>query len=104
MVVASKGGSFQLRSCFGPCYTNALMTASHESWLRARIAEAQSIKPGMALAQLLEHFAEDGGMQPIPATRYVLSSCAMIKVDVELDAASRLRSISRPYLELPYMD
>jgi len=88
----------------------------HRQWLYERYAEATSIKPGMSRADLLRVFKGDGGLQRIPATRYLLKSCNMIKVEVEfdteygqaykekLDADLKITKVSQPYLEYPIRD
>ena len=89
---------------------------ARRQWLYERYAEATSMKPGMSRADLLRVFKEDGGLQRIPATRYLLKSCNMIKIEVEFDteygqrykkkpdAELKITKISRPYLEYPQMD
>jgi hypothetical protein len=83
-------------------------------WLEERYKEATSVRAGMSRAELIRVFEEDGGLQRIPATRYVLRSCGMIKVEVEFDVEYgqaykekrneelKIKAISKPYLE--YMD
>ena len=66
----------------------------HRKWLSDRIIEAHSIQPGMSRAQLLKVFDVEGGLQSIPATRYVLKSCPMIKIDVTFKPGVAGRSIS----------
>ena len=85
-------------------------------WLEERYKEAASVRAGMSRAELMRVFGEDGGLQRIPASRYVLRSCQMIKVDVEFDAGYgqayrvkpdkelKIKSISKPYLEHMYAD
>ncbi|HZS08400.1 MAG TPA: hypothetical protein VFD58_26440 [Blastocatellia bacterium] len=85
-------------------------------WLEERYKEATSIKPGMTRADLMTVFEMDGGFDRIPASRYVLKSCKMIKVEVEFDtqygrayketpdAKLKITRISRPYLEHQFMD
>lgn len=83
-------------------------------WLEERYKEATSVRVGMSRAELMKVFEEDGGLQRIPASRYVLKSCPMIKVDVEFDVEYgqayrakpdkeiKIKGISKPYLE--YLD
>jgi hypothetical protein len=85
-------------------------------WLRERYDEASSIRVGMTRAELIKVFSEDGGLQSIPASRYVLKSSTMIKVDVKFefpegidhrtatDDQLHIKSISKPYLEPMYLD
>src|SRR5437763_1004921 len=56
-----------------------------DQWLQERYREAASIKVGMTRAELKKVFSEDGGLQPIPANRYVLKSSNLIKVDVQFE-------------------
>ena len=85
----------------------------HRQWLYERYVEATSIKPGMSRADVLRVFREDGGVSPIPATRYVLKSCNMIKIEFEFDteyrhvykekpdAELKITKVSQPYLTYP---
>jgi hypothetical protein len=89
---------------------------THSQWLRERYEEATSIKVGMTRADLKKIFSEDGGLQSVPACRYVLRSSEMIKVDVEFefpegtndrtapDESVHIKSVSKPYLEQMYLD
>jgi len=84
---------------------------AHEQWLEERYKEAISIKAGMTRADLLKLFEEDGGLQSIPAGRYVLKSCHLIQIQVKfdteygvnykptLDENLKIVEVSRPYLE-----
>ena len=87
-----------------------------DEWLQDRYKEATSIKAGMSREDLLKIFMEDGGLNTIPATRYVLRSCHMIKVEVVFetgygqgfrerpDRELKIKQISKPYLENMFMD
>ena len=95
---------------------------AHRRWLGERYEEAVSIKPGMSRADLRRQFSVDGGLQAIPAGRYVLKSCGMIKVDVKFsvpeglsreslleengraDEMLKITDISKPYLEYGMTD
>ena len=86
-------------------------------WLAERYAEAVSVRPGMSRRDLRRLFRPDGGLQTIPSSRYVLKSCAMIKVEVKfelpegaspkdsrdenelIDARMKITEVSKPYLE-----
>jgi len=84
---------------------------AHQQWLEERFKEATSIKKGMTRADLLKLFEEDGGLQTIPAGRYVLKSCRLIQVEVKFDTKYgvnykptpdeklKILEISKPYLE-----
>jgi hypothetical protein len=82
----------------------------HDEWLQAKYAEATSVKAGMTRADLLKVFDMDGGLQSVPATRYVLRGTTLIKVDVEFEKPIssndelKIKSISKPYLEPFFMD
>ena len=89
----------------------------HEAWLLDRLREAVSIKAGMSKADLLEVFTPDGGLQRIPPERYILRTCYYIKVHVRFqlpgkrplakippDTELKILTISRPYLESPFME
>jgi len=89
---------------------------AHEPWLEERYKEATSIKTGMTRADLLKLFEEDGGLQSIPAGRYVLKSCHLIQIEVKFDTKYgvnyrptpdenlKIVEVSRPYLERMAMD
>jgi len=93
-----------------------MTNSSHEEWLREKYKEATSIEAGMNRADLLNLFIEDGGLQTIPATKYVLKDCRMIKIDVDFDTKYgqahrkvpdkdlRITKVSKPYLEYMYVD
>ena len=98
-------------STFLPPSSRGEATQTSQQWLEERYKEARSVSVGMSRADLKRLFDEDGGLQSIPARRYVLRSCQMIKVDVEFDTAYgraykvkrdeelKIKSISKPYLE-----
>ncbi len=97
-------------------YSSFQTVKGYDRWLSERYEEATSVKAGMTRADLKRVFCEDGGLQSIPARRYVLKSSGMIKVDVEFefpagadgrtapDESVRLKSVSKPYLERAYTD
>ena len=96
---------------------NAAAEGDHRRWLAERYAEAVSVRPGMSRRDLSRLFRPDGGLQTIPSGRYVLKSCAMIKVEVKFalpegaspedfrdeneaaDDALKITEVSKPYLE-----
>jgi hypothetical protein len=89
---------------------------AHQKWLEEKYTEATSIKPGMSRAELLKLFMEDGGLQRIPASRYVLKSCQLIQIEVKFDTRYgvnykpvpdenlKIVEVSKPYLERMAMD
>jgi|SRR5436853_5325851 hypothetical protein len=89
---------------------------SPDQWLQDKYREATSIKAGMSREDLLKVFMEDGGLNTIPATRYVLRSCHLIKVEVAFnteygqaykekpDRELKIGRISKPYLENMFID
>ena len=89
---------------------------AHQQWLDDRYMEATSIKEGMSRADLLKLFEQEGGLQTIPASRYVLKRCRMIKVNVKFDTKYgveykpvpdedlKIREVSKPYLERMIID
>jgi hypothetical protein len=89
---------------------------AHQKWLAARYAEAIAIKPGMSRADLLRLFDEDGGLQSIPAGRYVLKTCSLIQIEVKFDTKYgvdykpipdkdlRITNVSKPYLAYMALD
>ncbi|HEX3083690.1 MAG TPA: hypothetical protein VHP99_04145 [Pyrinomonadaceae bacterium] len=84
---------------------------AHQRWLEDRYKEAASIQPGMTRADLMKLFIEDGGIQMIPARRYVLKSCYLIQIEVKLEGPSqgdyrsvpdnelKIVEVSKPYLQ-----
>lgn len=84
---------------------------AHQQWLEERYKDATSIKPGMTRADLLKLFIEDGGLQSIPAGRYVLKTCQLIQIEVKFDTkygvaykpvpdeSLKIVEVSKPYLE-----
>ena len=89
---------------------------AHQQWLEERYKEATSIKAGMTRADLLRVFEEDGGLQTIPAGRYVLKSCRLIQIEVKFDGKYgvdykpmpdeklKIVEVSKPYLERMAVD
>ena len=89
---------------------------AHQQWLEERYKEATSITPGMSRADLLKLFDEEAGVQSIPAARYVLKSCRLIKVEVKFDTKYgvnykpmpdknlKIAEVSKPYLERMVID
>ena len=70
----------------------------------------------MNRADLLKLFEEDGGLQTIPAGRYVLKSCQLIQIEVKFntqygvdyqpmpDRDLKITNVSKPYLERMAID
>ena len=88
---------------------------AHQQWLEERYKEAISIKPGMSRADLIKLFDEDGGIQMITATRYVLKSCRLIQIEVKFNAYGadfrsipakdlKIMEVSRPFLQPMALD
>ena len=88
---------------------------AHQQWLEERYKEAISIKPGMSRADLIMLFDEDGGVQMVAATRYVLKSCRLIQIEVKFNAYGadfraipakdlKIIDISRPFLQPMALD
>jgi hypothetical protein len=73
---------------------------THEEWLLKRLAEVRTVNPGMTRVDLLKVFAEDGGLNTIPASRYTLKSCPYIKVDVQFNTTYGIKYRERPDSEL----
>jgi hypothetical protein len=96
--------------CVAGSLHSSKLEQTHREWLLDRIKEAKSVTAGMSRADLLKVFEEDGGLNTIPARRYVLRSCPYIKVDVEFNVKPRsytrdmpdqnlkIQNISEPYL------
>lgn len=93
--------------------------SAQEKWLLALMNDCESIKPGMSRSTLLKTFAEDGGLQSIPATRYVNKKCPLVKIDVTFDTAGKtiptkrpigsdadlaIKTVSRPYVDFIICD
>jgi hypothetical protein len=73
------------------------------------------LKVGGTRADVERDFVPDGGLQALPASRYVYKGCGFIKIEVEFRAKSghlsmdsspsdRVVHISKPYLEYPVAD
>ncbi len=84
----------------------------HTEWVAHALREMQTIKPGMARADLLKVFREEGGLSNAAQRRYAYRECPYNKVDVKFDAANdadgrvgretpqdKIASISQPFLE-----
>ena len=84
-------------------------------WIVAHLPEIESIKIGMTRRELLTVFMEEGGMSWRTWNHYVYRKCGFVKVSVEFTPVGdandgmgslddRIKSISRPYLELMIAD
>jgi hypothetical protein len=86
----------------------------HQAWINSLLDRMDELrKPGATYADFDKLFVVDAGLNPIPAERFGLRECPAIKVtvtfkDVERGKhptpASKIASISTPYIERPYMD
>jgi hypothetical protein len=69
------------------------------------MADIATIKVGQTKKQLLLLFMEDGGLSSPPKyERYIYKRCPCIKVDVGLDDNGKIITLSKPYLEEPFLD
>jgi hypothetical protein len=88
----------------------------HTQWIAESLKEMQTIKVGVARADLLKVFAEEGGISTRSQRRYVYRECRYIKVDVKFEPTStpeekltehpedRIIEISKPFLEWSITD
>ena len=103
-------------TCVGRSTSQVETSQTSKKWLQDRYEEATSVKVGMSREDLLKVFDQDGGLDTIPARRYTLRSCSMIKIDVEFDTQYGVRyakkpdpelkitNVSKPYLEYASLD
>jgi hypothetical protein len=83
-------------------------------WIAASLKTMQTIKPGMARADLLKVFTTEGGISTRRQRRYIFRECPYIKVLVEFDPvddrdfvespSDRITKISQPFLEWTIAD
>ncbi len=91
-------------------------------WISDSLREMKTIEVGKTRADLLEVFTTEGGISTGLRRTYVYRKCPYIKVDVEFEAVGRpardvegrvtlgednrdkIKSISKPYLELSNVD
>ena len=92
------------------------------AWVSSIIEETSKIKSGMTRSDLLKVFVEEGGLSTGLNRTYVYRDCPLIKVDVEFEPVGRpakdskgyvtlkedkrdiIKSLSKPYLDLPILD
>jgi hypothetical protein len=86
-----------------------------EHWLLQLLEKTRSIKPGITRSQLLHTFDEEAGLQTIPASRYVLKDCPLVKIDITFNQAKSgsntgtdkdptIKAVSSVYVDLPICD
>jgi hypothetical protein len=80
------------------------------------LTEIETIKPGQTRRDLLKLFSMDGGLTSRSVTRYLYLRCEAIKVDVTFEKVGdptekfpfnpddKIITISKPYLEWPFLD
>ena len=91
-------------------------------WISDSLREMKTIEVGKTRAELLKVFTTEGGLSTGLNRTYVYRKCPYIKVDVEFEAVGRtardaegrvtlkeddrdkIKSISKPYLELSIVD
>jgi hypothetical protein len=73
----------------------------HWDWLGQRWDEAKAISPGISEADLSVVFESDGGLQTIPAQRWVLRRCHYIKIDVHFEQNPQQLGLSYSPFGLP---
>ena len=86
----------------------------YNAWINGLLNRMDELKnPGTTYAEFTKTFDLDGGLNTVPASRFALRECPAIKVDVSFNDVERGRhpapdtkiaSISKPYLERPYLD
>lgn len=73
----------------------------HWDWLGQRWDEAKAMRPGISEADLSVVFEPDGGLQPIPAQRWILRRCNFIKIDVQFEKNLQSHDPSYSLFSLP---
>lgn len=71
--------------------------------IEALLRELAPIRVGVDRAIVERIMQRDGGISPVHVERHVLRSCPNVKLDVEFEN-DRVRRVSKPYLEPPFMD
>jgi hypothetical protein len=95
--------------------TTAPYNSDQGRWIVAHLPELESIKIGMTRRELLTVFMEEGGMSWRTWNHYAYRKCPFVKVSVEFTPVGdadggigslddRIKTISRPYLELIIAD
>jgi hypothetical protein len=97
----------------------AQVDEEHTKWVDHVMRSIATIKPGMTRQDLLQVFAEEGGLSTRTRRTYVYKHCPHIKVEVDFspvedlsrnhaptaeNPADRIVKISRPFLEYSIMD
>jgi hypothetical protein len=91
---------------------------SHLEWVEATMKRMATIQVGMTRSQMLEVFAEEGGLSTPSRRTYVSRDCPYFKVDFEFqtvgtpvpsarvqeDPRDVIVAISRPYLQPRVLD
>ena len=90
----------------------------HAKWVEMCLRDFESIKVGMARAEIEGKLSQDGGLQSVSPFRFAHSACASFKIDVEFDfkrnpadqnravwgKGDKATKVSKPYLERPFAD
>jgi hypothetical protein len=88
------------------------------SWVENCLKDFETVTVGMTRGEVESTFPKDGGIQGVSPVRFVHPSCPYFKIDVEFDfkrsAAESSRVIlgkddkvtrvSKPYIEMPFLD
>jgi hypothetical protein len=72
--------------------------------VQGALTEITTIKPGQTEKELLTIFIQDGGLFQPENRRYLYRKCPCIKVEVRFGSNDRILTITKPYLELPFID
>lgn len=95
--------------------TGPAAAEDHDKWIAKVMRQVGAIKPGMHRRDLAALFHADGGLTFFGGPqRYILKECSLIKIDVQFKMSSDksvsenpddvIESVSKPYLEYPFMD
>lgn len=86
------------------------------TWLEARLKEAEGIRVGSTYAEVVEVFVRDGGLVAPLSHRFVLILCPYLKVDIVFEdkpgvksrypvpVTARVASVTKPYFERGFAD
>jgi len=92
--------------------------SEHKDWVHECLRDFESIKPGMTRHEVEQRFPMDGGLQGVSPVRFTHPRCMYFKVDVYFlfernqndqgraiwGQNDRVTTVSKPYIERPFMD
>jgi hypothetical protein len=78
--------------------------------LESIVARVEKIKPGILLSEVMVDFEHDGGIYTLKEMRLCYKAYPYIKIDVVISPSKdkpgdqRIESVSKPYIETPFLD